>query len=357
MPIEVIDPAGTPRYIGCSDWHRHMVKEKYSHKERLEMVLAGEKPDRYAASFWRHFFHKEKNARGTAEAMLDFQKHFDWDFMKINPRADYHIEDWGFKQNWSTDEFKKHAVIKYPIENPSDWDKIEPLYPTAPVLAEHLKVVSLIRKGVGPDFPILMTVFTPLAIAGRMVKDDQMLADHIQSHPDKIHRALRAITDTFIKYVQELRNAGADGLFYATTKWASSNLITWPEYEEFGVPYDLEVIRAAEKDSLNLFHVCSSNNYLSQLAKIDYNAKMYNWDGDDPTNTQLDKAYELLEGKALVGGVDHSGWLLKSEPEEIVPQMNRIKKYLDPGRVIIGPGCSIAAEVPRNNLKLVRENL
>ncbi len=334
-----------------------MTKDKYSHKERLELVLAGEKPDRYAATFWRHFYHKENNAKGTAEAMLDFQRAFDWDFMKINPRADYHIEDWGFKQKFSTNEFQKHAVLKYPIEKVEDWSRIEPLKSTASVLAEHLQVVSLIRRGVGREFPILMTVFTPLAIAGRLVEDDNLLVEHIRNNPDEIHRALRAITDTFVKYVQELRNAGADGIFFATTQWASSNLITWKEYEAFGVPYDLEVIKATEKSALNLFHVCASNNYLSQLAKIDYNCKMYNWDGDEPTNIQLDKSYELLKGKGLVGGVDHSGWLLKSDPVEIPFQMQRIKKYLDPARVIIGPGCSIAPEVKRDNLRMIRDNL
>jgi uroporphyrinogen decarboxylase len=190
-----------------------------------------------------------------------------------------------------------------------------------------------------------------------MVGDDNLLVEHLRHQPDKIHQALRAITDTFIKFVQELRHAGADGIFFATTQWASSNLITWNEYEEFGVPYDLEVIKATEKDALNLFHVCSSNNYLNQLAKIDYNCRMYNWDGDEPTNYPLDKCYDLLNGKTLVGGVDHSGWLLKSEPEEIPFQMQRIKKYLDPRRVIIGPGCSIAPEVSKENLRIIRDNL
>jgi uroporphyrinogen decarboxylase len=202
-----------------------------------------------------------------------------------------------------------------------------------------------------------MTVFTPLAIAGRMLEDDKMLVEHIRNHPATIHRALKAIAETFVKYAQEVRNAGADGLFFASTQWASSNLITWKEYEEFGVQYDLQVIKATERDSLNLFHICDSNNYLSQLAKIDYNCRMYNWDGDDPTNIQIDRAYNLLSEKTLVGGVDHRGWLLKSEPEEIFFQMQRIKKYLDPRRVIIGPGCSIPPEVTNENLKILRENL
>jgi len=72
--------------------------DKYSHRDRLEMILAGEKPDRFAASFWRHFFHMEHHAEGTAEAMVSFQKRFDWDFIKINPRADYHVEDRGLSR-------------------------------------------------------------------------------------------------------------------------------------------------------------------------------------------------------------------------------------------------------------------
>ena len=83
--------------------------DKYSHRERLQHVLNGQEPDRFAASFWRHFYHKEHFAEGTAEAMLDFQKRFDWDFMKINPRADYHIEGWGFRQKYSHDELVKHT--------------------------------------------------------------------------------------------------------------------------------------------------------------------------------------------------------------------------------------------------------
>jgi len=331
--------------------------DKYSHRDRLEMILAGEKPDRFAASFWRHFFHMEHHAEGTAEAMVSFQKKFDWDFIKINPRADYHVEDWGLKQEWSHHEFTKHKKISFPVADVGDWDKIEPLEPTAPVLAEHLKVVSLVRKGSGKEVPILMTLFTPLAIAGRMVPDQQTLVDHLRQHSHKVERVLRIITDTFVKFAAELRNAGADGLFFATTQWASSQMLTWEEYQRFGVPYDLEVIKAAENDAINLLHVCSSHNFLEQLAEIDYNCQLYNWDSDAPTNLPLDRAYDLLNGKALVGGVDQRGWLLKSSAEEVRHQTERIKEKHDPARLIIGPGCSVPPEVPPENLQAIRDTL
>ena len=321
------------------------------------MILAGERPDRFAASFWRHFFHLEHTAEGTADGMLWFQKEFDWDFMKINPRADYHVQDWGVKLRLSNKELENHVKVSFPISVADDWLELKVLAPTAPVLAEHLKLVSILRSRCGRDLPILMTVFTPLSVAGRMVAEHGTLVSHLRSKPRQIHAALRVITDTFVKFVSELRNAGADGLFFATTHWASADLLTWAEYEEFGVPYDLEVIRAAESDALNLFHVCGSNNFLTQLCALKYPARMVNWDSSDPTNLPLDKALELLPGKTLVGGVDYRGWLRRSQPDEMPYFIRELKRQFDPSSLIIAPGCAVEAGTDMNNLRAIREQL
>jgi len=321
------------------------------------MILDGQRPDRYAASFWRHVFHREHNARDTAEAMLDFQNQFKWDFMKINPRADYHVEGWGFEHEFSREEFVKHTKLRFPISSVEDWAKIEPLPLDTPALDEHLKVVSIIRRRVGRDLPVFMTVFSPLAIAGRMVEDRQMLADQIREYPDKVLPAIEAITQTFEAFATELRNAGADGLFFATTQWASSDMTSWEDYQKLGVPFDQRVIRAAGQDALNLFHVCAANNYLDELAPLDYHSRLYNWDSEDPTNRPLDRSLDLLPGKVLIGGVDHNGWLLHSSPEEITCQIDHLKARFDPSRIIIGPGCAIPPEVPIENLTAIRERL
>jgi len=331
--------------------------EKYSHRERLQMIFAGERPDRFAASFWRHFFDMEHHAQGTVEAMVGFQKTFDWDFMKINPRADYHAQDWGLHLDYSHHEFRKHAKSSFPVEKPEDWSKIKPLPLDSPVLAEHLQVVSMIRKAVGDDLPVLMTVFSPLAVAGRLVADQQTVVNHLREYPDAFVPALEAITDTYARFSVELRNAGADGLFFATTQWASEGMITWEEYQKFGIPYDLKVVEASQEDAINLFHVCSSQNYLKQLVEIDYKSQMYNWASEDPTNSPIDRAYEFMQGKTIVGGVDQNGWLLHSDPDEIANKMHEIKKEHAPERLILGPGCSMPPETSMDNLKVIRELL
>lgn len=324
-------------------------------RERIQTLLAGDKPDRPAVTAWRHFYHRETTAEGLAGAMVEFQERFDWDLMKINPRASYHVEDWGNILNWSDSEFKKHSKTKFAVETEADWDKIGVLPLTSPVLAEHLQAVSLIRKRVGPDLPLLMTVFTPLSIAGDLVKDDQTLLDHLAADEARVTGALERITETFSAFCAELRNAGADGLFYATTQWASASLLTYPQYEKYGRTYDLPPLAAAGADALNLLHVCASQNYLKELA--DYPVEIINWDESDPTNASLPDGIDAIGDKLAMGGLDHNGWLLQSTPDEIAFKVREIYAGQANKRFIFGPGCSIPPETPMENLAALSETV
>ena len=69
--------------------------DQMTHWERVRGALQGQALDRPPLSMWRHFYRQETSAQGLADAMLGFQRRFDWDFMKVNPRASYHAEDWG----------------------------------------------------------------------------------------------------------------------------------------------------------------------------------------------------------------------------------------------------------------------
>jgi len=331
--------------------------ERLNHRERLQAIFEGERPDRYAASFWRHFFHLETSAEGTAQAMVDFQLHFDWDFMKINPRADFHVQDWGLDLAYSKQEYQKHDKLSFPIKTAEDWYRIEPLDLDAPALAEHLKAVSLIRRGVGRELPLLMTVFTPFAIAGRMVPERPMLLEHLKQNPDAVHHALRSITDTFTRFATELRNAGADGLFYATTQWCSADMMGWDEYQELALPYDLEVIRATGDGAINLLHVCASNCYVTQMLDQDFGCQMVNWDALDETNPGLREIAEQFPDVTLVGGFDFDTKLRTASEVETKECLDTLERDHDSARLIIAPGCAIAPETPTRNLETIRKGL
>ena len=112
-----------------------LVEPQMDHRERVLATLRGEEVDRPPISMWRHFFPQETSSEGLAEAMLGFQRRYDWDFMKVNPRASYHAEDFGLR----------------PVLEPDDWLKLEVLDPEQGVLGEHLQALDAISLGLNGD--------------------------------------------------------------------------------------------------------------------------------------------------------------------------------------------------------------
>jgi uroporphyrinogen decarboxylase len=332
-----------------------MQQEHLSPRQRLENLISGNVTDRLAASIWRHFFNKETTVEGLVSAMIDFQNEFQWDFMKINPRASFHVEDWGCKLEWSTDEFTKHVKTEFAVKDISDWDKIEVLSPAMPVLNDHLKAIEKIRKETGPYLPLFMTVFNPLGIARYLVGSTGKLLDHLDKNEAIVTGALERITETFENFAAECRKAGADGLFYATLEWASSETIPYETYHKLCRPLDIRIIRAAGNDALNILHVCHNNNYLKKLA--DYPVDLINWDSAHPTNINPDDALEMIPDKVLIAGLDDKGWLWHSNPDEVANEIRRLKEKYFGKKVILGPGCAVEPRIPYKNFTAVKANL
>ena len=113
--------------------------DEMTHWERVRAALEGAPVDRAPVSVWRHFLAEETAAQSLADAMLGFQREYDWDFMKVNPRASYHSEDWGLKLRFGAAEDGGHLTVDWPVKEGADWDKIEPLDPRKGVLAEQLE--------------------------------------------------------------------------------------------------------------------------------------------------------------------------------------------------------------------------
>lgn len=322
-----------------------------SKKERVKAALQGKEVDRPPVSFWRHFFEKETSAEGLAEAMLGFQNRFDWDFMKVNPRACYHVEDWGCRFQFSGDPHIAPVMTEAAVQKVEDWKKITVLPPDKGSLGEQLQALKLIKAGLNDEIYFLETVFTPLSIAGRLVESEETLKEYMHKHPEAVHEALEKITETYRQFARACLDVGASGLFYATTAWASYELLTDEEYAEFGRPYDLKVLEAVQDAEFNLLHVCRGHNMLHKLA--DYPVHALNWASRDPSNPSLQEG--TVYAKAVVGGIDHRGILQTGSPEEVVAQAKDAKEQTGGVRWILAGECSIPTRTPERNLQAIRE--
>ena len=323
--------------------------DSMNHRERVLACLAGEDVDRPPASMWRHFYAEETAAGTLAEAMLGFQREYDWDFMKVNPRASYHAEDWGLAMRTGDDG--SPGPVSWPVREPGDWTRLEVLDPSAGVLGEQLEALSLIAKGLDGQVPFLMTVFTPLSIAARLVPSEETFLQHLREHPDSVTHALEVVTETFVRYTKACLDAGASGLFYATTSWATTESLTLDEYASIARPYDLRVLEAASGAEFNLLHVCRDNNMLPALA--DYPVHAFNWDARGQGNLSLAEGRTALAPRAVVGGLPHKGGLVDASPGDLTRVVQDVTHAMGPAGWMLGTGCTFPPNTPEENVRAV----
>ncbi len=325
------------------------MSDSMNHRERVLACLAGEDVDRPPVSMWRHFYAEETAPDTLAEAMLGFQREYDWDFMKVNPRASYHAEDWGLTMRAGGDDSPE--AVSWPVSEPADWTRLEVLDPYAGVLGEQLQALGLIAKGLEGQVPFLMTVFTPLSIAARLVQSEETFVRHLRESPEEVRHALEVVTETFALYTKACLEAGASGLFYATTSWATTDSLTLYEYNEFARPYDLRVLEAASDAEFNLLHVCRDNNMLAELG--DYPVHAFNWDARGEGNLSLADGRATLEPRAVVGGLPDKNGLVDASPGELAREVRSTTGAMGSRGWMLGTGCTFPPDTPAENVRAV----
>lgn len=88
----------------------------WTKKERFEAVLNHELADRPPVSAWRHFTENEHSGADLfVETMLKWQNTYDWDYVKLQPRASYYEEAWGGQFDYNDYEGILPKVVKDPL--------------------------------------------------------------------------------------------------------------------------------------------------------------------------------------------------------------------------------------------------
>ena len=326
------------------------VLTKMTKLQRMDAALHNQPVDRPPVSLWRHFYECEQTAEDLAGAMLAFHKKYDWDWMKVNPRASYHVEGWGVKTSYSGKPNDKPQVSNHPIRGASDWGKLRPLSTTEGVLDEQIEVVERISEALAGDAYFIPTIFNPLSIASDLLPDKKSLLNVIEKDPQALKDALEVITETFANFARECVKAGANGIFFATTDWASRDMLNEEQWEEWGKPYDLRVLAAVQDAPFNVLHVCKNNNLLYCLA--DYPVQAINWAAGSPGNPGL-RDVQLNTDKTVIGGYMNET-LRDATPAHITSEARQAREQTGGRRWILGPACAIPVDCPEENIRAAR---
>ncbi len=179
-------------------------------------------------------------------------------------------------------------------------------------MADSILAAKKIVKRFKGEAPVVVTVFNPLTTAMKM-SGDKMLV-HMRRNPDTFKKGLETITETTVNFVKELVNIDADGIFFAS-QLGTYDMINVKEYEEYGQPYDLEILDVVkDKMWFNIMHMHGNAPMFELLKK--YPVQAVNWH-DRLVDIALKDGRDKSD-KILIGGVDEFTVLNEANQEELL---------------------------------------
>jgi uroporphyrinogen decarboxylase len=325
-----------------------------THRERMRACLADDPaPDRAPVALWRHFPVDDQSPGSLAAATLDFQQHYDFDLVKVTPASSFCLKDWGVEDAWEGHTEGTRRYTRRVIRAPRDWERLPALDPRqAPHLSAQIECLRMIRSGLGPEVPVLQTVFSPLAQARNLAGGDDLLV-HLRLHPESVLKGLAAIAETTSRFVRACLETGIDGIFYAV-QHAQAGVLSREEYKLFGLPADRVALEPAQSLWCNLLHLHGTNVYFDLATEFSPLFPIVNWH-DRETSPSLAEARQCFAG-VLCGGISQET-IVFGDRLRVREQARAALSETGGRRFLLGTGCVAPVIAPHGNLLAARQSV
>jgi len=317
-------------------------------RERIQLALAGETVDRPPVALWRHWPGDDQLAASFARAVVDYQRRYDWDFIKVTPFSAFMVADHGVNVTRGNTLLGDCQIYKQPVTRSLNWTELRVLDPERGELAKHLAALQMIREQL-PDVPLLTTLPSPFTQA-RMLAAEQLALRNLRTHPGRLRTGLTVLTDTTLLMIEALRRVGIDGIFYAIDA-ADFTLMQVQEYAEFGLQYDRQILDALPEawwfNALEMQSAVPMAEFLNSypLPAIAWNV--------GHTYPNADKIRDLMKG-AVLTGLDPTAHISLGTPGMIRNTAREFINRVGPKRLMLTAGAPVPVNAPLANLRAVR---
>jgi uroporphyrinogen decarboxylase len=319
-------------------------------RDRVEAARALDVADRPPVGVWGHDYGAEWSPRALADVHVAAQRRYGWDFVKFQPRATCFAEAFGADFRRSTDPDSHPDQIRPAIEVPEDLASLEAVSATVPPLADQVEGLRLTVEALGPDVPVIQTVFSPLSVADFLQGwGEKAIVPVLRDRPELVQTAMAQMVPTLIEFARASVAAGAAGVFFGVVGMASADVLSAEEYEALVLPFDLQVLEALPDAAwFTVVHLCGPGVHFELARRMP--ARAVSWSIHDEGNPSLADGL-AAGGKAVLGGVAQRT-TLQGGPVKAIEAEVRAAAGADGGRgVLVGPGCSIPPRTPPDHLR------
>ncbi len=302
--------------------------------ERVRAALAGAQVDRVPLIFWHHFKPAGSGVRLAELTKAFFHDTFDLDIIKIMPDLPYPAAEGQIAT--------------------ADLRRLPRLGLETPIFQEQLTCIRTLRAELGADYPIILTIFSPLTYAMRWIGHKRVV-EAVRNDPQSFEQGLPVLAENLRGLLAAAIDAGASGIFFSCMG-ATNQHFTRAEYARLGRPYDLQALADTGKGWLNIVHIHADPEqegdeiYFEDF--VDYPVQVMSW-SDRLTGPELSEALTLTD-KCLMGGLAERGPLTHGSEAELENEILGAVAQTRGRRLILANGCSIPDDNPENWLHAAR---
>ncbi|MGH2704277.1 MAG: uroporphyrinogen decarboxylase family protein [Actinomycetota bacterium] len=321
-------------------------------RTRVEAALAREVADRPPYGWWGHTFVEEWSPTDLAAVTIERARRFSWDFVKLQPRATCFAEAFGSVYQPSSHPLEPPVLERSAVGMLEDWSWLPKDAADAAPLADQVEAIRLVAADLGPSIPVVQTVFSPITVAGYLMGQVKgRVVRELRKYPHLLGDALDRIAAALIVFSERSIAAGAAGIFYAVSGYASAGMVRREEYESLLLPLDQRVLEALPAQAwCNVLHLCGSRAHLDFAASVPVQA--VSWSIADDGNPGLAAGAEQT-GKAVMGGLAHKGTLLSGSPDDVAAEVGAAIAETGGRSLLVAPGCSVPPLAPEANLQAI----
>jgi uroporphyrinogen decarboxylase len=316
-------------------------------RERVEAALAMGVADRPPVGAWGHTYREEWSPADLAAVTVERARQFGWDFVKFQPRATCFAEAFGSVYKPAGHRLKGPVPVSFAVPDLDAWRTVSATNPKA--LLDQAESLGMVARELGRGVPVIQTVFSPITVAGYLVgKSKSRVVRELRKNPELVRPALDKIADVLVDFANRSVKAGAAGIFYAISGYASKDAMPEAVYRELVLPLDIDILERLPRDAwFNAVHMCGSHLHFG-LAR-DLPAEVISWSVHNQGNPSLAEG-RTASGRAVMGGLGQRGSLLYGPPSEVEAEARRVVAETGGRGLLLAPGCSVPTRARDVNL-------
>ena len=334
--------------------------------ERVTAVLNHQEPDRVPVyplinSISRNYTGIDYaewslNEEKCAESIIKATDELDVDVICSLVDLSVEAADWGMKMRYPEDAAAGPDTKEHFISKPEDFDKIVRLDPTkTPRMSGHIKLVKMLMDARGKEKPVVAFVFGPLGVLSMMTGLAPMFK-YLRKCPEKVHQALRNVTDTLKDYCAAIIEQSDCHAIMFDTLYSSQTIMRASMWDEWEGPYIQELADLVhEKGKMVMIHNCGDGIYFKeQISRMNPIAisTLYL----PPDCKTMDEVKQMYGDKiTIIGSIPPSNLVTDTEDQIRAECRREIDAYKKNGGFILSTGCEYPAGLDDHYARVIVE--